>query len=63
VAVTIPDSTSVQIDCGNGQGFVDMSAGWTTYMWTFSSANGTPCSSSLQFKVNGGSAQTVSAPY
>jgi len=63
MAVTIPGSTSVQIDCGNGQGFVDMTPGWTSYMWTFTSANGQPCKSSLQFIVNNGSAQTVTAPY
>jgi hypothetical protein len=63
MAVTVPGSTSVKIDCGNGQGFVSMTSGWSANMWTFSSSNGVACKSSVQFIVNGGTAQTVTAPY
>ena len=63
MAVTIPGSTSAKIDCGNGQGLVDMTPGWTANLWTFSSTNGTPCKSALQFVVNGAAAQSVTAPW
>ena len=63
MAVTIPGSTSVKIDCGNGQGFVDMTPGWASNMWTFSSGNGQACKSNVQFIVNGGSAQSSTAPF
>jgi hypothetical protein len=63
LAVTIPGSSSVKIDCGNGQGFVSMTPGWSSNMWTFSSGNGQACKSSVQFIVNGGSAQSVTAPF
>lgn len=63
MAVTIPGSTSVQVNCGNGQGFVTMAAGWTSNLWTFSPTNGQACQSSVQFIVNGGAAQTVTAPW
>jgi hypothetical protein len=63
MAVVIPGSTSVSVDCGNGQGFVRMNAGWTPNMWTFSSSNGRACKSTVQFIVNGGSAQAVTAPF
>jgi endoglucanase len=63
MAVTIPGSTSVQVDCGNGQGLMPMTAGWASYMWTFSSTNGSPCKSAVQFVVNGGAAQSVTAPW
>jgi endoglucanase len=63
LAVTIPGSSSVKIDCGNGQGFVSMTPGWTANLWTFSSGNGQACKSSVQFIVNGGSAQSVTAPF
>ena len=63
LAVTIPGSTSVEVDCGNGQGFANMTPGWAANMWTFSSSNGQPCKASVQFIVNGGSALSVTAPY
>lgn len=63
MAVTIPGSTSVQIDCGNGQGYMRMSPGWAANMWTFSPSNGQPCKSNVSFIVNGGAAQSAKAPY
>jgi endoglucanase len=63
MAVTIPGSTSVQLDCGNGQGYVTMLPAWLPHMWTFTSTNGHPCKSTLQFVVNGGAAQSVTGPF
>jgi hypothetical protein len=63
MAVTIPGSTSVKLDCGNGQGYVTLTAGWVDHMWTFTSTNGHACTSTLNFIVNGGAVQTISAPY
>jgi hypothetical protein len=63
MAVTIPGSQSVSIDCGNGQGLTQMSPAWMPNMWTFTSTNGHACGSSLTFVVNGGAAQTMSAPW
>jgi hypothetical protein len=40
-----------------------MTPGWTANLWTFSSTNGTPCKSSIQFVVNGAAAQSVTAPW
>ncbi|ELR21743.1 cellulase (glycosyl hydrolase family 5) subfamily protein [Acanthamoeba castellanii str. Neff] len=63
MAVTIPGSSSVRIDCGNGQGWQNMVAGWEQYVWTFASGNGQPCSTTLKFQVNGGATQTVQATF
>lgn len=63
MAVTIPGSTSVQLNCGNGQGIVNLTPGWNPYMWVFSSSNGQPCSNTLLFYVNGGAVQYVTAPW
>ncbi|ELR13416.1 cellulase (glycosyl hydrolase family 5) subfamily protein [Acanthamoeba castellanii str. Neff] len=63
VAVTIPGSESVSIDCGNGQGLVVMTPAWLPHMWTFTSTNGHACKSSLTFVVNGGAPQTITSPW
>lgn len=63
LAVTIQGSNSVEIDCGNGQGYVSMTPGWAQYMWAFSSSNGQACRSTVSFIVNGGATVTVQAPY
>jgi len=63
LAVTIPGSTSASLDCGNGQGLVEMTPAWLPNMWTFASTNGQACKSTLTFVVNGGAPQTVTAPW
>jgi hypothetical protein len=63
MAVTIPGSESVSIDCGNGQGLVVMTPAWLPHMWTFTSTNGHACKSSLTFVVNGGAPQTITSPW
>ncbi len=52
-AVTIAGSTSVKMNCGNGEGWQDMQAGWMPNQWTFT-ATGAPCGRIIKFKVNEG---------
>jgi len=40
-----------------------MQAGWQQDLWTFSSGNGLPCSTTLKFQINGGTTQTVQATF
>jgi len=64
MGVTIPGSTAVEVDCGNGQGYVAMTAGWSPHLWVFSSTNGHPCASTVRFLVNGSTVPVVvTAPW